>query len=680
VVEKLRRLREPEFRIRGLSLHARARASALANIELALAVIWKSKVRATNIPSATAIYEAGTSRPTVALFSEVFMAMALPPRAQLLDMMAWYSDILRASNVTIVRPASLVLSDPWPTFGDGVLLVYTLHYFCGDTGIKSVGLPPVNRAVLFNPPRDPEELNMNVGFLFGLLVEAAVPCPWSPKDFLLAQDSRMLIVQLWLLFERFEHMESPDILSPRGENFQARRVEPSDVNESALLLCDSGDDTGVMATSVLSDSQAQDSNSHMSNAGSLNPPAHVRRVLNRITGVQAKPTEKQRHMTGSQDAQQQATTTGMQRPSKAPPPPPPSRSPDTAVGATSLSPRVQPSEDRSGSQMQNGRRATSPDLNQHHRASPRRPPPAAPTTSKPSSPLQGVTPSSTRTRRVSLAHQPTQRLASDSDTSSSSASKLRHVSSLQQHHSGVRAGVRRSSETSPSRKQQARGQSSMVNGDEQRSGAEAVVLNPDTTSTSVSSCSLASHPERLESLTGALTSLADPHFLILRDRNSAWRFKFKVVVRPSALLDGGLVGAPDKITAKQCALQWTPLGPSKRQRHEINAVGTSDAAARMAEEYDAGGYVLLSDIESLAFPVEPTRLVMQVVLKALVPRAVQTSGGRSVLEVQGSSEAEVLLFFGHLAVAMQCLNGASPVIEHVVEGSSPNSGLLALTD
>ncbi|KAH9261670.1 hypothetical protein BASA81_000326 [Batrachochytrium salamandrivorans] len=186
--------------------HSPTKQMCLENIDLALDRIWQLKVNAGNMPHSSSEVYLGDPIVLGKLLGEMFLVLGLPTAQQKLDMYDWYEGVLGHYEYTL--PDSLTLPphrNAFESFYTADALLCVLHFFCGPQGTREFGLPAVDLNRVCRDPERAGQIKSNIRELFDVLDGIdSLSVPWTAKEFALAQDQDMLLVQLHTIFKLFQ--------------------------------------------------------------------------------------------------------------------------------------------------------------------------------------------------------------------------------------------------------------------------------------------------------------------------------------------------------------------------------------------------------------------------------------------------------------------------------------------
>lgn len=257
----------PGTQYKGLNKRPLTRRPAIANLEQALSVIWRSgRVNNTRVPSADEIYNGKTDRIAV-LVQEVFDVYVVRDMRKLAPtMMTWFAGVLSQYRRQL-GPGCLRAphDDAWAEFQTGTSMFCVLYHFCGPSwvGTGSTAVKVDSRKIYWEP-RDLAQHRSNVQQVFKLLEALRIEVLWTVDDWITFPDSDFVLLQLRRIYERFQH--SHCVIPPAqgfavgmssGENGEPIIVgldwadkQPASASASASGAVAAGDDASYRAPAV----------------------------------------------------------------------------------------------------------------------------------------------------------------------------------------------------------------------------------------------------------------------------------------------------------------------------------------------------------------------------------------------------------------------------------------------
>lgn len=209
---------------KGLNLRPLSQKPAIANLEQALGVIWRSgKVNNTRVPAAIDLYKGKADKISMLIQEvfEVYVMRDLRTPSSMRTMMRWYDDILAQYDRAL--PSECLVSPNsglWEQFRTGVLLFLVVLHFSGQKipiGYGSVGVgvgvdardsmqgPLIaDSARIYANPIDQDQYLHNTQQVFALLRASGVELLWTPADWVTFPDEDFVVLQLSHIFAHFK--------------------------------------------------------------------------------------------------------------------------------------------------------------------------------------------------------------------------------------------------------------------------------------------------------------------------------------------------------------------------------------------------------------------------------------------------------------------------------------------
>lgn len=177
----------PRIHLDGVTAKPRTRASAIANLDKAIAVIWRSRVEKTSIPPAAAIFD-GDLEWTQKLLCALFEAWCLrPSRGRAALTVRWISRHLApyqrrfpAERRRSRRRGGVFWEGLWADLMDGIDLALLAHYFAGDARSDTQHTLPLN--VVFSTPVVASHRLRNLEAACRVLEHMGVPALVRPEQ------------------------------------------------------------------------------------------------------------------------------------------------------------------------------------------------------------------------------------------------------------------------------------------------------------------------------------------------------------------------------------------------------------------------------------------------------------------------------------------------------------------
>jgi hypothetical protein len=199
-----------------LTERALSRGAALKNIELSLAVIWRSKsVNSSRIATAAEMFE-GNKLKIIVMLEEVFdVYVRRPLYKKSVKMLKWYHTILKQYNRRI--PVGVFtesdFSAVWNVFQSGTALFLIVYHLFGPNMIgDGQNIIKVDPMRVVNKPTNIIEYRSNMCYVFSLLRALNIEVCWDPIDFITFPDPDFTMIQLEYIYEALK--EKHCILPP----------------------------------------------------------------------------------------------------------------------------------------------------------------------------------------------------------------------------------------------------------------------------------------------------------------------------------------------------------------------------------------------------------------------------------------------------------------------------------
>jgi Calponin homology (CH) domain len=194
----------PESTFPLLNARPLARGAAIKNLELSLAIIWRSKsVNNTRIANSNEIFE-GNKLKIMVMLNELFETYVRPSvYSSSVKMLKWFHSILKQYGITI--PVGVFteqdFSSVWNTFQSGTALFCVIYHLSGPTmigeGAETIRIDPMR---VVNKPKNVIEFKSNVNYVFGLVRALKVDLIFTPNDWISFPDVDFVMVQLLLIW------------------------------------------------------------------------------------------------------------------------------------------------------------------------------------------------------------------------------------------------------------------------------------------------------------------------------------------------------------------------------------------------------------------------------------------------------------------------------------------------
>lgn len=188
-----------------LTERALSRGAAIKNIELSLAIIWRSKsVNSSRIATAAEMFE-GNKLKIMVMLEEVFdvyVRRALYKKS--VKMLKWYHTILKQYNRRI--PVGVFtesdFSAVWNVFQSGTALFLIIYHLFGPNMIgDGQNVTKVDPMRVVNKPANIIEYRSNICYVFSLLRALNIEICWDPMDFITFPDPDFTMIQLEYIYE-----------------------------------------------------------------------------------------------------------------------------------------------------------------------------------------------------------------------------------------------------------------------------------------------------------------------------------------------------------------------------------------------------------------------------------------------------------------------------------------------
>ena len=187
-----------------LNERALSRGAAMKNIELSLAIIWRSKaVNSSRIATSAEIFE-GNKLKIMVMIQEIFdVYVRRPLYSQAIKMLSWYNKILRMYNRRL--PVGVFtesdFSGVWSCFQSGTAIFCVIYHFFGPAMIgEGVGVVRVDPMRIVNKPTNVVEFRSNVIYSFQLLKALGIEVCWDPMDWVTFPDVDFTMIQLQYIY------------------------------------------------------------------------------------------------------------------------------------------------------------------------------------------------------------------------------------------------------------------------------------------------------------------------------------------------------------------------------------------------------------------------------------------------------------------------------------------------
>ena len=233
----------PDADFKGINRKPRTMRPAVNNIEKALSVIWqRGRPNARRMPTAEEIFE-GRSERIGWLIRELFQCFVMRPmrsKSRCSSMMMWYQEILSAYGRQV---SDRVLEAPyrgeafgkalWKAFHDGVNLACIMHYFCGNKEVE--GFSGVDLTLMYSEPKQTEQFESNVAYVFELLSQLGVPLVWTVADFIAFPDESFLLWQIHAVYLALNGLKCalPEI--PYGQKYMEEAVTVTELGAPVVI-------------------------------------------------------------------------------------------------------------------------------------------------------------------------------------------------------------------------------------------------------------------------------------------------------------------------------------------------------------------------------------------------------------------------------------------------------------
>jgi hypothetical protein len=196
-----------------VNLHKRplSRRPAVANIEQALSVIWRSgRVNNSRIPSALDLYQGRTDKITI-LISEIYEVYVMRPlrRTAVPDMLSWMNIVLKQYGRSLSSSAMKApYADLFSHFTSGVSMFCLIFHFMGRSNITSRSgvVTPVDPSRIYAAPMNISEYRSNLSEVFRILSALGIDLLWKVDEFINYHDTDFLLLQLYKIFSHFVDM------------------------------------------------------------------------------------------------------------------------------------------------------------------------------------------------------------------------------------------------------------------------------------------------------------------------------------------------------------------------------------------------------------------------------------------------------------------------------------------
>ena len=188
-----------------------SRKAAIANIERALGVIFRSRqFNRSRIPMATEIFE-GNINKTITLLDELFVVYIKEPLYKnALSMLTWYHKALKQYS----RPLPLELfkegdiSSVWPHFQSGVAIFCCIYHYYGPvmvgSGVTTIRIDPMR---VVSQPDNYDDTRANLTYIFALLKALEIETLWTTDEWLTYPDTEFAILQLSYIYEALRYRQ-----------------------------------------------------------------------------------------------------------------------------------------------------------------------------------------------------------------------------------------------------------------------------------------------------------------------------------------------------------------------------------------------------------------------------------------------------------------------------------------
>ena len=196
-----------------VNLHKRplSRRPAIANIEQALSVIWRSgRVNNSRIPSAVDIYQGRTDKITI-LISEIYEVYVMRPLRKTVvpDMLSWMNIVLKQYGRALSSSAMKApYADLFSHFTNGISMFCLIFHFMGRSNITSRSgvVTPVDASRIYAAPMNISEYRSNISEVFKILSALGIDVLWKVDEFINYHDTDFLLLQLYKIFSHFVDM------------------------------------------------------------------------------------------------------------------------------------------------------------------------------------------------------------------------------------------------------------------------------------------------------------------------------------------------------------------------------------------------------------------------------------------------------------------------------------------